>query len=206
MKRKYFLMILFAVFIITLMLASITGLIDEHIGMCVSLGLAILFTIIVAITAYKNGVTVIMLLMIVLTIAGIGLLAINIYSLMNDSDDENTPKFYVSVNNNNEPKTKLFSHNGIDFYSYNTGNVKVNLLDQNRVYSLEDAITLGHITLDEILSTSIPSEGTKGYKIYYDGGLEKYENDEYSLIVCETSKDVIFAPYNYTYTSSICEN
>lgn len=205
MKKNYALVIVFAVLIISLMTLSLTNVIDEEIGMCVSLALSVIFTIIVAITAYKKGVMLVLGLMIALMLSGIVLLGININSILNSKTDDNM-KFYVSLENNDSEKKQIFSFNGKDYYSYNTDKIKVNLLEENRVYSLEDALKEGHITLDEILKLAIQSEDTEGYKIYYDGGTDEYDKDQYSVVICQNEKDVIFAPYEYTYNSSICEN
>ncbi len=59
-------------------------------------------------------------------------------------------------------------------------------------------------TLDDILSTSIADENTKGYKIYYDGGVNTRKDDKFSLVVCENNNSIVFAPYDYTYSPDIC--
>ena len=90
------------------------------------------------------------------------------------------------------------------YYSYNVTNIKV-IMDDGKEYTLKDALENKVVSLNKILSLMTPSNDTTGYKIYYDGGQKKYNNDRYSVIVCEgKSKDVIFSTFDYEYKKEIC--
>lgn len=205
MKKNY-LVVLFAIVIVLLILLSLTEVIDEKIGMCVSLFLVIIFTIIMSFIAFKNDVPVVAWFMILCMCIGVVLFGLNIYSLFNNNNDEDNYKFVVTVKENKSEKKLLFTNNGTNYYTYNLSDVNVTMLDENKTYSLKDSINNGYITLDEILNMAIQDKNTVGYKIYYDGGLDKYKDDEYSIIICESSKDVIFSNFTYKFQEDICKN
>lgn len=203
-KNKNIPMILFAMAIVILMLVSVTGVIDEQIGMCISLFLVIIFTLILAGTAHKNGLILIEILMIVFMVIGVALFGINIYNLVK----EEVPKyeFQIVATPNESPKQKLLSFEGYDFYSLNLNEVKVTMSKDKTTHTLNEAFQNGLVTLEKIQSLMIPNEGTVGYKIYYDGGQKDFDNSQYSLVVCENKKEAIFTTYDYVYSEDICQN
>ena len=114
-------------------------------------------------------------------------------------------KFQVTAEVQSSPKTFLFEHGGKKYYSYNLKNINI-VMKNKKTYTLEEALNKNIVTLDEILSLAAPSNNTVGYKIYYDIGQEGYENDEYSIVLCEgTSNDVVFSTFNYKYEEEICK-
>lgn len=204
MKKRYW-VILFAIVIVAVMALALTNVIDETLGMCVSLALVIIFTFLVALGAYKSDVKIIVGVMVVFMILGVLLLGFNIYSLVEKSNNDEE-KFYISVEQKESEKKNIFSYNERKYYTYNLENVRVNFISQEKSYPLEEAITKGYITLDKILSMAIPNDPKDDYQIYYDGGVDNYDNDEYSIILCSKSRDVIFAPYNFNNTKNICND
>ncbi len=202
MKKKLPIL-LFAGLIMMIVILSLTGIINELIGICLAIFLIIILAIIVGIVAYKNDVKFITGLMVLFTITGVGILGFNIYIMIFKNNNE-TP--YLIVEKSDQEKTKIFSYNNKDFYTYNVSSVKIDFPLQETVYSLEEALNKNLITFEGILKMAIPSKGTKGYSIYYDGGIDTIEDDDYSIVLCNNDTDVIFAPYDYNYNKSICEN
>lgn len=201
--KKYYPVVIFGILIIAVMLCSMTGIIDDKIGMCVALGLIVILNIVVSIIAFKHEVKLVGFIMICCTLVGIGLLGINIYSSVRKEKDEND--FYLTVKDDISPKKLLFVLDGVNYYTYNLNSVVVNGGKEKSIYSLEDALKKGYVTFDKILENTISNEGTNGYKIYYDGGSDGISDDEYSVTVCENS-DVIFSTFNYVYDEEICKN
>lgn len=182
------------------MVLSLLNVIDEQIGMCVSLGLVAIFNLIVAIAAFKRDIRLVGVLMIVFMLVGLGLFGVNLYTMVNEEKEEKS-KFQISVKENESERTKIFEHGS---YKYNTYKLEeVDIAFEDKTYLLKDAFEVERITLDEILKMAIPDDNTVGYKIYYDGGSQG--NDKYSVVVCEETKNVVFAPYSYKYDKSICD-
>ena len=141
----------------------------------------------------------------IFTIIGIILTILSLCAYFKMNNNSNY-KFQITVEPEESEKNFLFSYENHDYYTYNVKNVEVIMKKDGKSYSLEDALNNKLITLDEILTLAIPNENTIGYKIYYDGGQEKYKNDEYSITLCENDKnDVIFSTFNYTYEETICK-
>ena len=205
-NRRNIALVVIAVITIALMMLSLTDLIERNLGMCIALGFMIVFNGLAALTAFQNDIKMMGYLMIVLTLVGVGLLGYNMVALIR-INKSNSYKFQVTTVPDISDKTLRFTYDGHDYYTYNTGEVKIVLKKDNKTYTLEQALNDKLITLDEILSLAAPSDNTIGYKIYYDGGQKKYDNDEYSVVVCENSKkDVIFGSFDYKYKESICED
>ncbi len=203
--KKYIWVILLAVIIIVIMILSLLNAINELLGMSIALFLIDIFCIIVAIIAFKKDVKLIGLLMSIFTIIGIILTILSLCAYFKMNNNSNY-KFQITVEPEESEKNFLFSYENHDYYTYNVKNVEVIMKKDGKSYSLEDALNNKLITLDEILTLAIPNENTIGYKIYYDGGQEKYKNDEYSITLCENDKnDVIFSTFNYTYEETICK-
>lgn len=197
MKKNVF-MILFALLIGCIMFASINNIIDSVLGMCVSMTLASIFSIIVAITAYKNDIKLIVVIMVLAMIVEIGILSFNVVSIFVKDKDET---FYLIIEQDNSNKKKMFSFENTDFYSYNVKDVSVH--SKERVYSLENAFKNDILKIEDILSNSISNTDTSDYEIHYNGGIDSIKNDEFSIIVCK-SGDIVFGPYTYNYNESIC--
>lgn len=202
MKRYYVSIVLFGFIIILMMVLALTGVIDELIGMSLALSIAIIFNLVVARVAFKNDVKAISILMVIFALLGLVLLAINIYSMVSQKV-ENDYKFQITVKVDTSVKTKMFVYDGVEYYKYNLSEVNVEMKDGEK--TLEEALEANYVTLDDILSMAIANTDTVGYEIYYDGGTSEYENDAYSIVVCEND-NVVFAPFNYVYTEDLCKN
>lgn len=199
MKKTSYL-ILFALLIIAIIALSLSNVIDETLGMCIALVLIVIFMFLVAISAYKHDVKIVLVLMVVLMTIGVILLGYNIYSILT-KEEENT--LYLTVKESTDVKTKMFSYKNSNYYTYNLSEIHVHKNDKTD--TLENALNKGLVTLEDILSLAIPSEDTVGYKIYYDGGSGENASDAYSIVMCD-NKDIIFAPYTYNYSEGICSN
>jgi len=204
MKKHNILIIIFAVVILTVMALALTNVIEETLGMCIALFLVIIFNLVVAIVAHKHEVKIVEWIMVLFMLVGAALLGINLYTLFDKEDS--TYKIQLIATPKESEKTKIFTFNKRDFYTYNLSDVEIMMIEENKKYLLKEALEDKLTTLDEILKEAIPNEDTKGYEIYYDGGESDYEYDEYAIVICEKSKDVIFTNYDYVYSPSICEN
>lgn len=200
--KKYYPVIIIGIIAVALMTCSITGVINENLGMSVALILVIILNIMVTIISFKNGVKIIALMMILCTIIGAILLGINIYSMLQESSD--TYEFKIHATENVSPKTKLFTLDNRDYYTYNLSELQVELISKKEFVSLEEALKKGNVKFEDILTSSIANDNTDGYKVYYDGGGDTL--DAYSITVCENNSDVIFSNFNYVYDESICNN
>ena len=204
MKRKV-LLIVIAVLTIIMMTLSLTNVIDDIIGMSIAFVLFIAFDVIVAKYAREMDVKIVEYVMIGFIVVACVLLLFNVRANLKRNKTKDY-KFQVVVEKDSSEKTLMFKHDGRDYYTYNLSKVEVIMKKGDKRLGLQDALENGTITLDEILELAIPNDGTVGYKLYLDGGQDKYTNDEYSIIVCEdVSKDVIFSTFNYQYTSDICK-
>lgn len=203
MKKRNILVVLFAIVIIVIMLLALTNIINEQVGMCVGLFLASIFSLIVSRIAYKNDIKLIAVVMILFMILGIVLFGLNVYSVLTLEDEDRTYDFQVVVQENDSGREELFETSSNKFYTYNLG--KVEIVFKDKTYSLKDAFEVERITLDKILELAIPDKDTDGYKIYYDGGQDIINNSKYSIITCDGTNKVIFAPYNYKYDQKICD-
>lgn len=201
--KKYYPVIVFAVLVLITMIFSVTGVINETIGVCISLGLVTILNLVVAIIAFKHDIKILGCLMIIFMIAGAVLLALNIYSITQKK--ENTNDFQISVKISESPKTKLFANDSKNYYTYNLNSINVTMGNTNNIYSLEEAIQQNKIKLDDILEASIPNDNTEGYKIYYHRTTNLI-NNSYSIVLCENNNDVIFSTFNYIYSEDICKN
>lgn len=196
MLKKYFPIVIFALIILIVMILAITGLINESIGMCISLGLLSILNLLVAIIAFKNDVKIVGVVMLLFLIVGLSLLVFNLYSVFN-SRVNNEYDFQITVKEKESPKTLIFNHDGKNYYTYNLSEVNLIISHDDKVESLENAFKNDIVKLEDILNLAIANDGTLGYKIYYDGGVDKYQNDTYSVVVCENNNDVIFSTFNY---------
>ena len=197
--------IVLAIVIILTMLASFIGIIDNTLGMTIAFMLFLVFTIIVALNAKKNDVKIIEGLMILFGVITLVIIvsSIRAYILKHNIA---TYKFQIVVEEATTDKTLLFNYNNHNYYTYNLSNVSVIMEDTQEKYSLEDALTKGYITLNEILGLAAKDSNTDGYELYYDAGQKKYDNDEYSIVVCDNENlDVIFSTFSYKYSQEICE-
>ncbi len=202
-KNKNLPMIIFAIIIIALMTASITGIIDEQIGMCISLFLVIIFTLILAGSAHKSDLLAIEILMFLFMIVGVILFGLNVYNLVKG---EEKYEFQLIASPNESDKQKFMTYDGYDFYTYNLKSVSVIMSKNDKTYSLNEAFQNNLLSLEKIQSLMVPNQGTVGYKIFYDGGQSKYSNSQYSLVICENKKEAIFTTYDYVYTEDMCQN
>lgn len=200
-KNKNIPMLIFAAVIIILITISMIGVIDENVGMCISLFLVIIFTLLLAGTAHKNELFAIEAVMIIFMVIGIVLFGLNVYNLLKkDSVDFD---FQITVTNDQSEKTELFSYEGVNYYSYNVRDIMVNFTDGKGKHTLKEAFQSGYVNLSKIQDLMIPNEGTEGYRIFYDGGDSKYPNSQYSLVMCREDT-AVFAPYDYVYNEEIC--
>lgn len=199
--KKTIPVILFSVVVLILMILSFMEAIDEQVGMCITIFLVILFDIWVAYIAHKSEVSIVTIVMSVFAIVGVILLGLNLYALLN-VEEESGFNYQVTVKENTSPKTKLFTYDEVDYYTYNLESVSVEYGSKSK-YTLEEAFINDKLNLDDILSLAIPNSDTVGYKIYYDEGQEDYNDDKYAIVVCDNT-DVIFTKYDYRYNEKIC--
>ncbi len=190
----------FAALAVLVMILALTGFIEETIGVCIAISMTVIFTLVVAIIAYKNDVKILTVLMIIFMIIGVGILTFNIYNLFKNADVKDN--FQINVKKSNSPKTILFNHDDHNYYLLNLE--EVNVTQDNIKRSLKETIVDGHLKLEDILSYAIPNENTVGYKIYYDGGDK--DSDAFAVVICENSNDVIFTNFEYTYENSLCSS
>lgn len=202
--KKYLPIIIFAVLVLLTMIASVTGIINERIGICISLILVSILNLVVSIIAFKHEIKVVGILMILFMIVGLALLGLNLYSFFQSGRD--LPDFKVNVVEGEKQKTKVFSQDDKNYYTYNLNSIDITLKDEDKKYSIEEAFLSHKLALKDLLEQSIPNENTNGYKIYYDGGDTEDGSDAYSIVVCENNNDVIFSTFNYVYTEDICQN
>lgn len=198
--KKTFFMIIFASLIGAIMYASFTGVIDEAVGMCAAMTLASIFSIVVAVVAYKNDVKLVVVLMVLLMILEIGVLSYNAVTYFVNNKDET---FYLMVKPGNGGKQMMFSHDGRNYYIYNLSGVTVHA--HKKDYPLETALKENILKIEDILTDSIPNDGTDGYEIYYNAKINSTNNDEFSIVVCGNN-DIIFGPYSNTYSESLCNS
>ena len=76
--KKRIPIILLAVLTIAIMILSLTNMIEQSLGMCIALGLIVIFNIVIAVGAFKSDVKLITYLMIVFSVIGVILLGYNI--------------------------------------------------------------------------------------------------------------------------------
>jgi len=201
--KKNLWVILLAVAIILLMILSLTNIIKDTLGMSLAFALFIAFSLIIAKYAKKNDVKLIEYLMVFFAFITTIFLFFTIKAYFK-TKGLNKYKFQIVVNEKVNEKTLMFEYDNHNYYMYNLDKVDVIIDKTGKKLSLEDALKNKEITLKEILNLAIPNDGTAGYKIYYDGGQNKYKNDEYSIIVCENdTNDIIFSTFKYTY-DDIC--
>lgn len=203
MKKKKLMVIGFALLAVTVLVLSLTGLIEESWGVSVALAMTVVFTVIVAIMAYKSDIKILTVLMIIFMVIGLVLLGLNVYNIF-AKNSANKEKYKFEVVEDDSPKMPVFAHNNHNYFTYHIEKISITV-ETGEKYSLEEALKGGHMTLDDILSLAIPNDKTSGYKIYYDGG-SLGSNDKYSIVICENSGDIIFANYDYKYDESICSN
>lgn len=197
--------IVLAITIIIMMILSLARIIEDTLGMSIAFLLFLVFTIIVGTNAKKNDVKFIQYLMIIFAIITVIVLGFTIraYYVKHISK---TYKLQIIAEPAKREKTFLFEYNNHNYYTYNLSNVSVIIEKIEEKYSLEEALTKKLVTLDEILGLAAKDMNTTGYQIYYDAGQKKYDNDEYSIVICDNeNKDVIFSTFDYKYTDDICK-
>ena len=203
MKKKRIIVIGFALLAVVILVLALTGIIEESWGVCLALAMTVIFTIIVAIMAYKSEIKILTVLMSIFMVIGLVLLGFNVYNIFQKSEMDRE-KFKFKVVEDDSPKMSVFSYNNHTYYTYHLNKIDVTT-EKGNTYPLKEALEGGHITLEDILSLAIPNDGTSGYKIYYDGG-SLGKDDKYSIVVCENNNDIIFANYDYKYDASICSS
>lgn len=202
-KGKRNIVYVFSFIVLFILIMALLGVIEKNIGMIISLSLALVFSVLNAFIAHKNDIKIIEFLMILFAILSVVMLVMNIMGYKKILKTK-VFKFQVTAEVQSSPKTFLFEYGGKKYYSYNLTNINI-VMKNKKVYTLEEALTKNIVTLDEILSLAAPSNNTTGYKIYYDIGQDNYENDEYSIVLCEgNSNDVVFSTFNYKYEEGIC--
>ena len=196
--------VVLAVITILMMVLSLVGVIEDTLGMSITFLLFLAFTIIVALNAKKNDIKFIEYIMIIFAVMTIIVLVFTVRAYI-VKRSTGTYKFQVIVEKAKNEKTLMFNYEGHNYYVYNLSKVSVILEEDKQEYTLQDALTKRLITLDEILELAAKDSNTVGYEMYYDAGQQKYENDEYSIVICDNdSKDIVFSTFDYKYTSTIC--
>lgn len=199
--KKYTPIIVLAILVILVMITSVTELINEFVGISIALGLVIILNLSVAVVALKHKLKAVSFIMFFFMVLGITLLTLNIYSYYKKEDKSS--EFLLTVETHESPKTKIFTHESKNYYTYNIDKIEVEFKGETKKYSLEEALNQKRLSLENILKLSIPNDQTEGYKIFYNGGNSGLR-DSYSIIMCENNDDVIFSTFNYIYTEDIC--
>lgn len=203
MKNKTLALIVFAMIIIAFAMVTLSGWIDQRLGMAIVLGLIVLFDVVVAILAYRAGVFAIFILMVVFAIVGLAVCGFDLYML--SLPPVVKTNYYLEVKPSEYSREDLYIQSGYHFYTYGVEEPTVVNEDNGNRETLKDALESGHLKLDDILAGAIKDEEENGNAIYYDGGEAQRDYDEYSIIVCSNS-DVIFSQYDCTYKAGICSN
>lgn len=191
-----------SVIVLMILIVSLLGIFDNKLGICIALGATFIFSLLLAYISYKDDIKLVAIIMLITGALSLILFIIN-FVVYKKSNVGNSYEFQITVENKEGPKTLLFTHKNKKYYSYNVSNIKV-IYEDGKEYTLKDALDNNVVTLSKILSLATPSNNTTGYKIYYDGGQEKYSNDRYSIVVCEgNSNDVIFGTFDYEYEKGI---
>lgn len=189
----------FAFIAVVLMILAITGLIEESLGVSIALLMTVIFTVIVAMMAYKSDIKILTILMTIFTVVGVVLLGINVVRMIQEPKEKKSD-FIVKIYSDHSAKKEQFTHRDRKIFTYNLS--KVEIVKDGKTLKLQEALENKTVTLEEILDSMIPNENTDGYKIYYDGGNSSSQN-KYSVVVCD-SQDTIFAPYDYKYEEGLC--
>ena len=193
-----------SVIVLMVLVISLLGFFDNKLGICIALAATFIFSLLLAYIAHKDEIKLVAVIMLITGILSLVLFIIN-FIIYEKSNISTSYEFQITVENNESPKTLLFTHKNKKYYSYNVSNIKV-IYEDGKEYTLKDALDNNIVTLSKILALAAPSNNTTGYKIYYDGGQEKYKNDRYSIVVCEgSSNDVIFGTFDYEYEKGICD-
>lgn len=192
-----------SVLVLLILVISFLGVFDSKAGICVALAATFILSVVLTYISHKDEIKIVEVVMIIAAIISLILFIIN-FVIYKKNNKITTYDFQVTVEEKESVKTLLFTYNNRMYYSYNVTNIKV-VMDDGKEYTLKDALENKVVSLNKILSLMTPSNDTTGYKIYYDGGQKKYNNDRYSVVVCEgKSKDVIFSTFDYEYEKEIC--
>ena len=195
----------FSFIVLFIIVLALIGVFPKGLGMCIALAFTIVLSGIIGYIAYKNKIEFVFVIMIIIALLSIALLLMNV-KYYNKIKDLDVYKFQITLSSDESDKRYLFTYNNKMYYTYKTKDIKVIMNEDNKEYDLKDALENKLLTFDEIIGLAAPSNNTTGYKIYYDGGQPKYENDKYSIVVCEgSSKDVVFCPFDYKYEEEICK-
>ena len=202
-KRK--IIYAFSFLVLFIIVIALLGVFPKGIGMCIALVFTIILSGIIAYISLKNKIEFVGVIMLIIIALSLVLLVMN-FKYYNNIKNLDKYKFQVTVEPSEKEKTYLFTYNNKTYYSYKVQNIKVIMDETGKEYNLKDALDNKVVTFDEILGLAAPSTNTTGYKIYYDGGQEKYDNDKYSIVVCEgSSNEVIFSTFDYKYQEDICK-
>ena len=202
-KRK--IIYAFSFLVLFIIVIALLGVFPKGIGMCIALVFTIVLSGIIAYISLKNKIEFVGVIMLIIIALSLVLLVMN-FKYYNKIKNLDKYKFQVTVEPSEKEKTYLFTYNNKTYYSYKVQNIKVIMDETGKEYNLKDALDNKVVTFDEILGLAAPSTNTTGYKIYYDGGQEKYDNDKYSIVVCEgSSNEVIFSTFDYKYQEDICK-
>lgn len=201
--KKYLFIISLTVLILILMFMSMVGIISSGIGMIVTTILILMFNIIGVVLAKKEKIDFIFYTMLIFAIISFIVLIINIICI-GKTAKSNTFDFQITAETTKREKSKIFTYNGADFYSYNMKNI--NCIKSGHEVSLEQALNSG-LTINEIKKAMIADEKGDEATVYRDGGVANIQNSSYSIIFCNDGKnkgDIIIAPFNYEYKKGIC--
>ena len=201
MKKNIFLIALTAIIFI-LMFMCIFGIITSGIGVVITTVLILIFDVVGMILAKKEKVELIYYLMLIFSVITFIILIINIVCAFRVVKAK-TFDFQITAISADSEKTKIFTFNDINFYTYNMKDV--NCIKKNKKMSLEQALNSG-LTLDKIKEAMIPDKKNKDATIYRDGGTE-IGNSSYSIVFCNDGSkkgDIIIAPFDYKYKEGIC--
>lgn len=197
--KKFIWLLVFAALVLIVMIFAFLGVIEKSLGIIIALLFIILFDIVGMVLAKKEKVDMIFYIMLAFTLISVVLLALNIISY-NKLKSVTTFNFTVSSNKDNSEKTKLFTTDNTNVYSYNVSNIVISIDGDS--YDIKDAFAKNKITFEKLKKSMIQDRKEAGFDLYRDG-----EDEGYALLFCSDGSkkgDIIFVPVDYEYEGKIC--
>ena len=197
--KKFIWLVLFAALVLIVMIFAFLGVIEKTFGIILALLFIIAFDVTGMILAKKEKVDMIFYIMLAFALISVVLLVLNIISYNKLGSTRNF-NFTVTAQKNNSVKTKLFTAEGSDVYSYNLSDLKIKI--GGNTYNMEDAFSKNKITFEKLKESMVQDKKDAGFSLYRDG-----EDEGYALVFCDDSAkkgDIIFVPVDYQYEEKIC--